>query len=133
MISISLDLNIAQDAISMQLPNGDIHICTEDNCDCVANQYGKLCRHRQFIYAMGGFDALKEVILKERRAVQRKERTQIQKENSMQPSIKRGDTVLYYSKPATVIASHVVDGDAMLWIQLDNGVHCICNAFEVVA
>ena len=72
MISINLELNVAQDAIIMHLPNGDEHICTEDTCDCHAFQYGRLCRHRQFIFAMGGFDELKEVILKERRAVQRR-------------------------------------------------------------
>jgi len=68
----TLELSGNQKDILLSMPNGDVHVCTEDTCDCAAYTYGRLCRHRQFILAMGGFDELKEVILKERRAVQRR-------------------------------------------------------------
>lgn len=70
MLTLSLDLTAleaAEDAIVLQMPNGDRHVCTEDECDCLGSRYGNICKHRFFIFAMGGFDELKKLIKAERR------------------------------------------------------------------
>jgi hypothetical protein len=71
MLTLKLELNKSEDRLFLQMPNGDEHRCTEDHCDCTAAQFGNLCRHRLFIFAMGGFDALKKLIKAERRKAKR--------------------------------------------------------------
>lgn len=64
-------LEAEEDALVLQMPNGEEHICTEDLCDCDGSRYGHICKHRYFIFAMGGFDTLKKLIKAERRKAQR--------------------------------------------------------------
>ncbi len=66
-MTLHIDLTTNEEGLLLQMPNGDLHNCTEDTCDCAAAQFGNLCRHRLFIYAMGGFDELRKTIRSERR------------------------------------------------------------------
>lgn len=75
MLTLNLELAFSETALEIQMPNGEKHICTEDTCDCTSARYGNLCRHRLFIFAMGGFDNLKKTILSERRKAQRTHNT----------------------------------------------------------
>ncbi len=74
MLTLRLDLTPIEsdeDAIVLQMPNGDKHVCTEDKCDCLGSRYGSICRHRTLLFAMGGFDELKKLIKSERRKSER--------------------------------------------------------------
>lgn len=71
MLTLNIDLSATEDALHIQMPNGEEHWCTEDRCDCDGARFGNLCRHRLFIFAMGGFESLKKIILSERRKAQR--------------------------------------------------------------
>lgn len=70
MLVLKIDLAKSEGALVIQMPNGEEHICTEDRCTCPGSQYGNICRHRFFVFAMGGFDNLKKIILSERRKAQ---------------------------------------------------------------
>lgn len=67
MLTLRLDLNPTEDRILLQMPNGDLHECSEDFCNCLGARYGSICRHRTLMFAMGGFDELAKLIRSERR------------------------------------------------------------------
>lgn len=70
MLTFKIDLAPSEEYLTIQMPNGEEHICTEDECDCYGSRYGSICKHRFFVFAMGGFDNLKKIILSERRKAQ---------------------------------------------------------------
>lgn len=71
MLTLKLDLNEPETGIEIQMPNGEMYLCTEDRCTCLGSMYGNICRHRTFIFAMGGFDELKKLIKAERRKLEK--------------------------------------------------------------
>ena len=67
MLTLKIDLSKSEQSLLIQMPNGEEQMCTEDSCTCDGSKYGHICRHRYFIFAMGGLDELKKIILSERR------------------------------------------------------------------
>jgi hypothetical protein len=57
MLTLKIELTTNEKMLLLEMPNGDLHCCTADACDCPAATYGNLCRHRLFIFAMGGFES----------------------------------------------------------------------------